>query len=189
MSPVGKTSPDREIILRYIRDGWNFRIKTVKGRRYITRRRGQEERGLGPYNENFWNLISHLVQLNAETGAPQAQDRRIPKTEAYKPSEGKPELVHFEEDFGRLLEKLSMDRGVTMMMSCGHRDGEGFCTYWNWEEKPDFFELMDELHFDVFYMKKTIFVGSHESERWVLKAMHWYCWGCSAYHPRTHLKS
>jgi hypothetical protein len=180
---MGKNSPEREEILGYIRDGWHFRIKTVKGRRYITRRRGQKERGLGPYKEDFWNLISHLVQLTAETGAPQTHDRDIPESETEEQSEVVPKWVHIEENFRRLMETLSMDRGVTMMMSCGHRDEEGFCTYWNWEDKPDFVELMDKLRLDVLYTKKTILMGSHESERWVLKAMHWYCWGCSAYHP------
>jgi hypothetical protein len=40
-------------ILGYIKEGWHFRIKTVKERRYITRRRGQQERSLGPYDEGL----------------------------------------------------------------------------------------------------------------------------------------
>ena len=58
---MGNKNPDEKDINSYIREGWHFRIKTVKGRKYITRRKGQMERGIGPYNPDLWGSITQLV--------------------------------------------------------------------------------------------------------------------------------
>ena len=40
-----------------INEGWKIRIKTKKNRRYITVRKGNKERSLGPYTDELWNKV------------------------------------------------------------------------------------------------------------------------------------
>ena len=47
----------QETINDWKKDGWSFRIKVVKGNRYITRRKGKQETSLGRYNNELWNMI------------------------------------------------------------------------------------------------------------------------------------
>ena len=52
-----------------LKDGWYFRVKKSKGRDYITRRKGQTERSLGPFDEDLWNLIKRTrVDEASENG-------------------------------------------------------------------------------------------------------------------------
>ena len=43
-----------------INEGWKPRIKTKKNRRYITVRKGNNERSLGPYTDELWEKVKPL---------------------------------------------------------------------------------------------------------------------------------
>ena len=40
-----------------VNEGWKPRIKNRKNRRYITLRRGNKERSLGPYTDELWDKV------------------------------------------------------------------------------------------------------------------------------------
>ena len=40
----------KDQIREWKKDEWKFRVKKVKGYKYISRRKGKDERGLGRYN-------------------------------------------------------------------------------------------------------------------------------------------
>jgi hypothetical protein len=42
-------------------NGWKPRIKTQKGISYITLRRGNNEKSLGPYTEERWQLVTSML--------------------------------------------------------------------------------------------------------------------------------
>jgi hypothetical protein len=54
-----ETSVSKDEIKEWKKDGWVFRVKEVKGKQYITRRNGKQERGLGRYDDKLWRLIKN----------------------------------------------------------------------------------------------------------------------------------
>ena len=44
-------------VKKWKNEGWTFRIKKVKGNKYITRRKGNRERGMGRFDDDLWALI------------------------------------------------------------------------------------------------------------------------------------
>ena len=56
-----------EEISRYIDQGYYFRVKEVNGIKYITRRKGREEKGMGRYTEEVWSMIQ---RARSQTRAP-----------------------------------------------------------------------------------------------------------------------
>ena len=180
---MGNKNPDEKDIKSYIREGWHFRSKTVKGRKYITRRKGQMERGIGPYNPELWDLITQLVsQVDTD-------EKHLIKTRPLSNKNSNERKVftqsivtdEYDTKWRKLLEQISMYRGIQMMMSCTHRDSEGYCSYWNWEKKPNFFQLLETLMGDESYKKKEILKNGNMVERWLMKSFHWSCTNCSAY--------
>ena len=51
---------ETERLVQWIAEGWRFRVKTSRGRRYITRLKEGIERSLGPYDEELWLRIQAM---------------------------------------------------------------------------------------------------------------------------------
>ena len=74
-------------------NGWKPRIKTQKGISYITLRRGNNEKSLGPYTEERWQLVASMLPRR-ELPLPISQSRTslltssVAKPEALKPQIG-----------------------------------------------------------------------------------------------------
>ena len=45
-----------------LRDGWTPRLKVVGGRRYVTLRKGNRKRSLGPYTPELWEEVRRHAQ-------------------------------------------------------------------------------------------------------------------------------
>ena len=104
-------------IREWKKDGWKFRVKKVKGYKYISRRKGKIEKGLGRYNENLWRLIQN-------TGI--------------EPSE-----LELRLETEKLVEDLLKTiRAYHMSVNCIHVV-EGFCHYWRYDEEPGFFNIVE----------------------------------------------
>lgn len=71
---MGKQGASLESLIKYRDEGWRFSIKNVKGKKYITRKLKGEERSLGPYSDDLWNLI-------LETTEEQGKDAFTPSNE------------------------------------------------------------------------------------------------------------
>ena len=162
----------------FIEDGWNFRVKKTGGKSYITRRKGQKERGLGPYNKELWDLITELTNPTTKTRIVPVKD--IEKSEAVSERDEMAERV--KELTGKIDEGIMMYRGFHMMKHCLY-NSEGFCEYWRWEERPSFFDAIDDLlgpdsgH----YSRRRGMVVMGITERWMIRASIPYCATCSAY--------
>ena len=148
----GEMGINQDEIENWKNDGWAFRVKTVKGKRYITRRKGKQEKGLGRFDDNLWKLI-HRVSI-----IPKQDVERI---EAQKLIES---IVHAY-------------RSYEMSLDCSHIV-DGFCFFWRYDEQPGFFRIADGVSLSEYYKEVEFDV---ESSFWVFKAEHFYCRGCTGY--------
>ena len=69
--------------------GWRLRVKTTGDRSYITMRLGNQERSLGPYTEERWNLLLEMFpQLRAishQSTSPRAKGSSLLRMTVSKP--------------------------------------------------------------------------------------------------------
>ena len=133
-------------------DGWAFRIKTVKGKRYITRRKGKQEKSLGRFDEKLWNLIQRGSVI------PKKVEERIKAQQTIE-------------------SLLRVYRSFEMSLDCSHIV-DGFCYFWRYGEQPGFFRIADKVSLSEYYKEVDFGV---ESSFWVFKAEHFYCRGCTGY--------
>ncbi|EMR74281.1 hypothetical protein MCGE09_00648, partial [Thaumarchaeota archaeon SCGC AB-539-E09] len=117
-----------EDIKKYIFDGWNFRRKISKNREYITRRKGQVERSLGPYTDDLWSLILNL-RLGQQDKKEQTEKKVLNIDQRDEVRSKSKVGMEFED---RIQERLHYNRTINMMTECLHTDSEDYCTYWTW---------------------------------------------------------
>jgi len=164
-----------EEISRYINQGYYFRVKEVNGIKYITRRKGREERSLGRYTEEVWSMIERALSQTDE-----AIGEKPVETTVEKPVE-----ITSLDPLGlleQLKEEVSLSKGVIMFTNCLHKV-EGVCTYWHWESKPRFFTILDKLdgQDQSSYMLTDIVHEGRTEKRWTVKAQVIFCMNCPAY--------
>ena len=168
---------DGEKIKKLIMDGWSFREKTVSGNRYITRRKGQTERGMGRFSDDLWSLIS--ASLNE--GDPPMSTEFSGSVHENQVSDNEKIFLNSRAKTNHLLEEgILMDRGVYMMTNCVYRDEEGYCIFWNWDKQPVFFRYSDELSIGG-YTRKMVYINGVENSRWIYFASPWYCQSCPSF--------
>ena len=117
---------NQETIKDWKKDGWSFRIKVVKGNRYITRRKGKQETSLGRYNNELWNMIE------ATSIEKTRQEERV-------------------EQEKRITDILSVIRPSLMSRICKHIV-DGYCYFWRSDEPYGFFSIADDIG-DGFYRR------------------------------------
>jgi ribosomal protein L34 len=133
-------------------DGWTFRVKTVKGKKYITRRKGKQEKSLGRFDEKLWKLIHRSSVISK---------RDLERLDAQK-------------IIGSLVHEI---RGFDMSLDCSHIV-DGFCFFWRFGDQPGFFRIADRVSLSDYY-REVDFGG--KPSFWVFKAVQFYCRGCSGY--------
>jgi len=167
---------DEEEIKKYFLNGWNFRIKTVGGKKYITRRKGQKERGMGKFSKKLWRLISDIHEdVNTSESRESSKSNHVDQN---SDNEG---LIESRKETHRLLEcGVLKDRGGYMWKNCIYKDEEGYCIFWNWEKPPNFFRFSEELSLDN-HKLKMVYINGLETSRWVYSASPWYCQSCPTF--------
>ena len=151
---MGRVSRDE--IIEWKRDGWSFRVKEVKGKRYITRRKGGKERSLGRFDDGLWSMIesSSLSVQEIVAQSKQGQDTEV------------------------LVERILLDlRSYDMSRSCDHIV-DGFCHYWRYGEIPGFFMIVDRSISEGLYAQIE---PRNREPFWVFKALPFYCKNCPSY--------
>ena len=99
-------------VQQYIDEGYSFRVKTVKNRKYITARKGQMEKSLGPYTEEKWRTITRL--------------KEEPEAEGEKPER----KISQESPLDAEINALKNIRMLHKVMNCKHVGAGRVCTYW-----------------------------------------------------------
>jgi hypothetical protein len=155
---------DRQEIIKWKNDGWTFRVKTVKGKRYITRRKRNREKSYGRYNERIWNIIKNTI---AELSVSEQQVRAV-------------------ADWRRGKELIKGLLGVTrithMSKSCAHVI-DGYCYFWKYDVKPAWFKIVNDGIGNGYY--KQVLEGG--SFLWVFKALPFYCENCPEYKSKSNI--
>ena len=179
MSEKSSRGKKREITMEeisdYIDQGYYFRVKKVNGKKYITRRKGREEKSLGRYTEDKWSMI--------EQARKQTDDSNLetsPEITASKPEETT--SVKPMELFKQLIEEASLSRGLIMFTDCMHKE-DTMCTYWHWETRPPFFDTLDKLDGSdpSSYQLTECLSEGQNVQRWNVKAQVAFCINCPAY--------
>jgi hypothetical protein len=168
---VGKKRVDPDEVASLIGEGWSFRIKVVKGRRYVTARRGRSERSLGPYSEELWTHIQRLRKEDTRARSASSPEADL----SGLGEEGKLELMILD----RIHDSIQIYRGAHMTVHCLFKGGDGYCEYWVWSSELSF---MDEVrrHFgeDTF---RRVYDEASGTEKWVMRAIGFTCKGCPAF--------
>ena len=159
---MGDLSEFRDLVRGFVEKGWNFSVKTVSDRKYITARKRQEERGLGSFTDENWRIVEDLLKEDKRESEDKKRREELVKG-----------LLETEEE---LLKALEAYRGAYMLSTCSHRV-DGWCTYWKYREKPDFFRLLDTITGPESYKKIVVDKG----ESWIVKPIGLYCINCSGY--------
>jgi hypothetical protein len=178
MSETSSRGKKREIseeeISGYIDQGYYFRVKEVNGKKYITRRKGREEKSLGRYAEKVWlmilraqNQIDAISEKPTETISDQPDEKPKPDTRG---------------TLDQLKEEISLSKALIMFTNCMHIT-EGLCTYWHWETRPAFFDTLDKFDGvpESLYELTDIVQEGRIDKRWAVKAQVVYCMNCPAY--------
>jgi hypothetical protein len=165
----------KEEISDYIDQGYYFRVKKVNGYKYITRRKGREEKSLGRYTEEKWSMIEQTRKPTDDSKV-----ERSPEVIACKPDEIT--SVKPMELFKQFMEEASLSKGLIMFTDCMHKE-DTLCTYWHWETRPSFFDTLDKLDgSDPSSYQLTEFLSEGQKvQRWNVKAQVAFCINCPAY--------
>ncbi len=175
--------PWETLVLEYFSEGWRFRVKTSKGNRYITRRRGQEEKGMGRFTVERWGVIERLK--NEGSGTDIIVQEKIAtvfeapgKSGASELRKGTPGLSRHEHLLDMIDDHLALFRGTVRMVDCRYVVNH-FCSYWSWSSRPLFFDYVDEVFSPGQYTRIDIREGDRVEAKWVFRASSRYCSLCS----------
>ena len=179
MSEKSSRGKKREIteeeISGYIDQGYYFRVKETNGKKYITRRKGREEKSLGRYAEKVWLMI-----LRAQNRIDEAISERATEIISEQPDE-KP-IPDARGSLDKLIGEISLSKALIMFTNCMHIE-EGLCTYWHWETRPGFFDTLDKFDGvpESSYELTDIVQEGRIEKRWTVKAQGLFCMNCPAY--------
>lgn len=164
-------------IKAHIDDGWYFRRKRSMGRDYITRRKGQKERSLGPFDEDLWNLIKR-------TRVDEASEKASPMTELKLDTMQSEKIDDYLNLYDLLTNRLSIERAAHLMLTCTYKGEDGFCSYWSWSVKPSFYELASKLGHENDFSTKEVTGDNGSKRKWFVRALPWFCENCPVYVAR-----
>ncbi len=179
MSEKSSRGKKREIteeeISGYIDQGYYFRVKETNGKKYITRRKGREEKSLGRYAEKVWLMI-----LRAQNQIDEAISERVTEIISEQPDEKS--IPDTRRILDQLKEEISLSKALIMFTNCMHIE-EGLCTYWHWETRPGFFDTLDKFDgvLESSYELTDIVQEGRIEKRWTVKAQGLFCMNCPAY--------
>ena len=149
--------------------GWHFRIKTVKGKRYISARKGKDEKGVAPFSDELWGEIQNLTKLNGG----------LKEGASIKEKTSNEEHKNLRELVRMIHEELRLSRSAHMARFCLFKDRENFCEYWQWSEEPRAYSLFTKLLGEnIFRVVRDEATGLR---RWAIRASEFTCAGCPAF--------
>ncbi len=164
---MGNNGISEEEIKRFVEDGWSFRVKKSGNRHYITRRKGQRERSLGPYNEELWDMLQRIKKMKkgpiATVSAFQIKQRDLDN-------------------------HLKMERGAHYMRTCLFIDKDQFCTFYRYQNKPESYKIEDRIYTEGLSKIKELTVNGKTEQVWVHRANIPFCAACSAFFSIEHIR-
>lgn len=171
---------------KLLREGWSIRVKTVKGRDYLSARKGNDEKGLGPLTEEvrkYLEELYHPSDKSENTGAADPEPKKsydvtltTPQPEAYYK-----ESRFQESELGGVLLDIKFERARVKAVDCEH-SFSGLCHYWRFMKGS---ERLQAIYgrFNAKIYKFGVIPKSGDS-RDVYCVTELLCLDCDRYEPR-----
>jgi len=165
-------SSTREQIKNLFSGGYYFRKKNVKGRVYITARKGSKEKSLGAFKEGNWEYIRKLTGIKeSSTESKQGHKRELKSWDLVR--------RELEEVRGELQNIFLMHK----ISDCIYRGEDGYCKCWRFLDQPSralesFLEKIRRFFGEDVIVKVEEADGS---KYWVFKAIGLTCRDCVAF--------
>lgn len=147
---------------RYIDEGYSFRVKTVKNRKYITARKGQKEKSLGPYTEEKWRTITGM-KIEPVTG----REKPVKK-------------IFQENPLDAEINALKSIRMLHKFMNCKHVSKERVCTYWK-ISNPDLIKMARDGLSETLY---KVYADVKDGKVLQFRVIAMVCMDCTAFKDR-----
>jgi hypothetical protein len=178
--PMGNNKLGKKEITQLFKEGWKIRIKKVKQQRYLSIRQGNNERGLGAFNQEKYSELMSL-QSSLQTDEPSTEFKEASvNANVISLSESIERHKRITEELKTHLEKIQLYRGIIKMSRCAHIKN-GYCTFWNWRIKE---EIHDSHTFKNLLWEPEvgeITLQGTDEHRWVIRAAPSYCEYCGMF--------
>jgi hypothetical protein len=180
-----------EEIEAFHRDGWNFRVKTVNGKQYLSARRGSDEKGLGPLTPELRDFLDTLNKSHVtanDTGYDKSQQQPSNYHVTLYPTLTYPtrEMTLFSRaEVESALFDIRFERAKVKAIDC-HYSWNGYCQYWKYTPNSDNFKKIYERfaareYTLPAYSSLPVLKGQN---REMLRVTELLCFDCDRYTPR-----
>lgn len=180
---MGKTKTSWETIEKVLAEGYKVRIKNIKGKKYITARKGDDEKGLGPFDEETW---ANIQKRQKEDLAKERKDEKIDNTTLYTISLISAEIVPtpIEAKFSKIeiedaLFEIKLERAKIKGRDCKYRMLES-CKYWEFSKGAEKLDKIYEKFNNKFYSLPI----SDKNKRLAYHINELLCFECDKFSPR-----
>jgi len=135
-----------ETIEGLLREGWRFRVKSSKGKKYISARKSGEERGIGPFKQDLWDAITDWKPRGTseeEFESMSEESSAYIVTQRPGLSEQPVEAKFTKRELEKALFDIRFERARVKARDCQY-SFNGYCNYWKFIEKSGRLEAIYE---------------------------------------------
>lgn len=186
------------------RDGWRFRVKTSKGKKYVSARRSGDEKGLGVFTQELWNRIEKLSaegrnntrEIKSNLADNFDSDGSKHGEKQYNITPG-PSIIHpfsgenmFQKrEIECVLFELKYERARVKMRDCEH-SFNGFCQFWKFIENNKNIDSIYEKFNTRDYMLPILSLNAQlgKESRSMYQVSELLCFDCENYTLRVKTK-
>jgi hypothetical protein len=177
--------------MAYYRGGYNFRVKTVEGKQYLSARKGGDERGLGHLTPELSDFMDELKRSRGATdgsGVDESGRRTSNYIVGLRPTPTYPvlEMTEFSrEEIESVLFDIGFERARVKTIDCRF-SLNGYCQYWRYTPKSHLFKRIYMRFAGGEYALPAypdlLQVEGHDRE--VVRVSELLCFDCDKYSPR-----
>lgn len=177
---MGKGTASWETIEKLLDEGYKPRVKTSKGKRYISARKGGDEKGLGQYDEVLWNKIQSWIK---EDTTKIDVEKNIPQplyTISLIPVKGIPsvEAKFFKREIEDALFEVKLERARIKGRNCKYRRVT-WCVYWHFiNDAKQLDKIYERFNEKIFSLPAP---GNNDHSMYHINEI--LCFECDVYRP------
>jgi hypothetical protein len=178
--------------MAYYRGGYNFRVKTVESKQYLSARKGSDERGLGPLTSELRDFIDRLKRSRGTPDESKVDELLQQKSDylvSLHPTPTYPtlEMTEFSrEEMERALFDIGFERARVKTRDCFY-SLNGYCQYWRYLSKSP---LLRKIYLR-FVGGENAFLAypdlqqAGRQDREMVRVTELLCFECDKYYPRN----
>lgn len=155
----------RKQIEEFALNGWDFRVKPRKNKKYVSRRKGPQEKGLGRYTDEYWEMIQDVKRSLTEAKEKSMQTQTETKETIH------PLLIAWEE--------LEQNMKIYLNFRCLYLEHDRFCGYWLLEDLPRHGKQLDQTILEDYFRKVNSVDG--KTQAWAFKPTKGVCSSCPSF--------